>query len=239
MHTLLVKAVLLVIICIVAELTSARCFLVAVKTKEDPTISVVLVMSLVHERIVEVTEADIEEFRLSCERRIALVSSINRDAPCRILEICRHLLEECCLEFLRRESLSHLARTVINMVLSPETETSLHECKTWVIIISLCKSLVEIQVESLKFLTTPVREICCTAFALSYSLLISRPCLDIIRNCTLLSYICIAETHYQLMTARSHLIKKLIHRSPVIHIFFLADLIVQHIRIFELNIFLI
>ena len=75
-HALLVKTMLLVIICVVAELTSARCFLVAVKAKEDPTVSVVLIMSLVHERIVEVSEADIEEFRLSCKRRIALVGSV-------------------------------------------------------------------------------------------------------------------------------------------------------------------
>ena len=85
------------------------------------------------------------------------------------------------------------------MILSPEAKSCLYECKTRILVVALSKLLVELEVESLKFLTAPVREICSSALALTLHFFISWPLLDIVWNCTLLTYISIAETHHHLV----------------------------------------
>ena len=122
------------------------------------------------------------------------------------------------------------------MILCPEAESCLHECKTRVVVIALCELLVELEVESLELLAAPVREVCCPALALTLHFFISWPSLDIVRNRTLLTYISVTEANHNLVAARSSLFKKFVHRCPVIYALRLTYIVVKHIRVLELDI---
>ena len=99
-HAFLVQAVLLIVVRIIAELTTTWTVLVAILSEEQPAVAVVLIVSLMHERVVEVSERNVKKLFLCLEWRVETVCSIDRNAPCCLIEVLVHLLEESLLELL-------------------------------------------------------------------------------------------------------------------------------------------
>lgn len=125
------------------------------------------------------------------------------------------------------------------MIFSPESEACLHKGKSRIVVITLSKPSIEVEVESLKFLTSPVREICITSLALTDRLLILRQGLDIIRNCTFLTDISIAIAYHQLMTTGRNLFQQTVQRTPIENILLLADITIKEICKLQLKLILV
>ena len=240
-HALLVQDVLLVITGIVAEFAAGGRFLVTLFAEECPARPVVTVPVLAHERVVEVTKVQVQQFFLFAEGRVFAVGCVDGDEPGRFLEPLVHLGQELCLELLGREGLTVDILAVIDMVLGPMAKSGLHEGEAGILVVTLGETAVEFHMEAPQFLAAPVgilRVLSGPAVGLGPNGFIAVHFLDIVRHGAGVTRIGVAEAHHGLMPAGGHLLQQLVHGRPVEHILLLADIVVQHVGILQLHVIL-
>ena len=140
-----------------------------------------------------------------------------------------HQGQEFRLKIVGGKSPADDARTVVDMVFGPETESGFQKSQPGIGVVTLGEAAVELLVEPLQLFAAPVRELGITAFALPVVGFVAGPGFDVIRHGAGVSGVGIAEAHDHLVPTACRLLQQPVHRGPVIHVLLLADVTVKHI----------
>jgi hypothetical protein len=165
------------------------------------------------------------EFRIVNDRRIAIVSRIDRHAP-RDIEDIAEVKEELLLVFLGWEIDTEFDRSAIGVVLRPVAKADLYESDTRVVVVALGEVGIELLGEPLELRVRPVGIISRTIASgvLLEGLLVVFEVFDVLSNGCATGYaidlsiarILITEADNSLMVTRLHIVEDILEIRPIV-----------------------
>ena len=181
---------------------------------------------LMHERVVEQSEAFLHQDTVLRDGRIGLVAGIDGDGPGNVRHDGIEVLEELFLEELRGEVLADLQLCAVDVVFGPMAEADLEEGQSRVVAVALGEVGVELEGEASELRVAPVGIVrrAVAAWVLRVGLVVVVAGLDVGRDsrCALVAIdvaarrVFVAEACDELMSATAHVVEDAFEPRPVV-----------------------